>query len=258
MLTGIVALYFALACALMGWLVFPEASRRWLARWRPRALGQAGRAAPRHAWGHPAVWALAVLALATPALVVAWLSGRGQSLEAFDDARAPGNALVGTLFQGEQLVPPPPLPPEVFTSAEVEVVRPMLSSADRRWEQMDPEFVQRLLMVFKIMKEEHGYDMALLEGWRSPERQARLAQMGSSVTNAGAWQSYHQYGLGADCAFLRDGKLVITEKDPWAARGYELYGEVAERMGLTWGGRWRMMDLGHVEWRKPGVKLGRH
>jgi peptidoglycan L-alanyl-D-glutamate endopeptidase CwlK len=140
----------------------------------------------------------------------------------------------------------------------VEVVRPMLSSADRRWEQMDPEFVQRLLLAFKIMKDEHGYDMALLEGYRSPERQARLASLGSSVTNAGAWQSYHQYGLGADSAFFRNGQLVISEKDPWAARGYELYGEVAERMGLTWGGRWRMLDLGHVEWRKPGVKLGQH
>jgi peptidoglycan L-alanyl-D-glutamate endopeptidase CwlK len=80
--------------------------------------------------------------------------------------------------------------------------------------------------------------------------------MGGHVTNAGAWQSYHQYGLGADCAFLRDGKLVITEKDPWAMRGYELYGQVAERLGLVWGGRWRLMDFGHVEWRKPGVKLG--
>ena len=80
--------------------------------------------------------------------------------------------------------------------------------------------------------------------------------MGGHVTNAGAWQSYHQHGLGADCAFLRDGKLVITEKDPWAMRGYELYGQVAERLGLVWGGRWRLMDFGHVEWRKPGVKLG--
>jgi peptidoglycan LD-endopeptidase CwlK len=31
---------------------------------------------------------------------------------------------------------------------------------------------------------------------------------------------------------------------------------VAAGMGLTWGGHWKMMDLGHIEWRKPGVKLG--
>ena len=132
--------------------------------------------------------------------------------------------------------------------------RPLLASADRRWDQMDPEFVQLLLLAFKIMKDEHGYDMALLEGWRSPERQAMLAQKGTHVTMAGAWQSYHQYGVAADCAFFKEGKLVISERDPWAMRGYALYGQVAERLGLTWGGRWQLQDFGHVEWRKPGIK----
>lgn len=100
------------------------------------------------------------------------------------------------------------------------------------------------------MKERYGYDMAILEGYRSPERQNALARMGTSVTNATAFQSYHQFGLAADCAFRRDGKLVISEKDPWAMRGYQLYGEVAESLGLHWGGRWKMMDLGHIELRK--------
>ena len=172
-------------------------------------------------------------------------------LEAYDDT-SPGNEHVAGLLMGEQLVPPPPLPPEVFVTAEVEMIRPMLSTADRRWEQMDAAFVQRLLKVFQIMKEQHGYQMALLEGYRSPERQTMLAAQGPQVTNAGAWQSYHQYGLAADCAFYKDGRLVISERDPWAMRGYELYGQVAESVGLTWGGRWRMLDLGHVELR------GRH
>jgi peptidoglycan L-alanyl-D-glutamate endopeptidase CwlK len=73
------------------------------------------------------------------------------------------------------------------------------------------------------------------------------------VTSAAAFQSYHQFGLAADCAFYLGGKLVIDEKDPWAMRGYELYGETAEALGLTWGGRWRMMDFGHVELRRSGV-----
>ncbi|HAV36259.1 MAG TPA: peptidase M15, partial [Massilia sp.] len=30
-------------------------------------------------------------------------------------------------------------------------------------------------------------------------------------------------------------------------------GEVAEQLGLTWGGRWKMMDLGHTELRLRGV-----
>jgi peptidoglycan L-alanyl-D-glutamate endopeptidase CwlK len=195
---------------------------------------------------------MAALMLMTPlAVVMTWSLHQPRVLDGFDDRIGPANQQVAHLLAGEQLVPPPPLPPDVFTTAEVEVVRPMLSSADRRWEQMDAEFVQRVLATFKIMKEEHGYEMALLEGWRSPERQAMLAAKGSNVTMAGAWQSYHQYGLAADCAFYKQGKLVISEKDPWAMRGYEIYGQVAEQMGLTWGGRWQMMDLGHIEWRKP-------
>ncbi len=79
---------------------------------------------------------------------------------------------------------------------------------------------------------------------------------GPPVTHAGAWQSYHQSGLAVDCAFLRGGRLVISERDPWAMKGYQLFGQVAEQLGLTWGGRWKMMDLGHIEWRKPGVRLG--
>ena len=119
---------------------------------------------------------------------------------------------------------------------------------------MDPAFVQAVLQVFRAMKATHGYDMALLEGWRSLQRQALLAARGPAVTQAGPWQSYHQWGLAADCAFLRDGRLVISERDPWARQGYALFGQVAEQMGLTWGGRWQMADLGHIEWRKPGMQ----
>ncbi len=185
--------------------------------------------------------------------LIAWMLSGKAMLGSYDDSGQVVNQQIAALLEGEQLVPPPPLPPEVFTTQEVAQVRPMLDTASRNWQQLDADFTQRLLMTFKIMKEQHGYDMVIIEGYRSPERQNALAQMGGSVTNAKAFQSYHQYGLAADSAFMRNGKLVITEKDPWAMRGYQLYGEVAESVGLTWGGRWKMMDLGHVEFRKPGV-----
>ena len=160
---------------------------------------------------------------------------------------------IQALLTGERLVPPPPLPPEVFTTREVELVRPNLGGASRDWNLLDADYRQRLLAAYRIMREEHGYEMVLIEGYRSPERQEELASKGSHVTNAGAYQSYHQYGLAADSAFLRDGKVVVSEKDPWAMRGYELFGETAERVGLTWGGRWKLMDFGHTELRRPSV-----
>jgi peptidoglycan LD-endopeptidase CwlK len=193
--------------------------------------------------------------LATPPLVALGL--RGRQLFQFDETARVPDEKIAALLNGEQLVPPPPLPPEVFATREVEQIRPALKDASRDWNLLDADFRTRLLLVYKIMHEQYGYEMALLEGYRSPERQNRLAQIGSNVTNAAAFQSYHQYGLAADNAFLRDGKLVISEKDPWAMRGYQLYGQTAEQVGLTWGGRWKMMDLGHVEYHKPGFVLGR-
>jgi peptidoglycan L-alanyl-D-glutamate endopeptidase CwlK len=194
----------------------------------------------------------AAMLLSVPPLL-AWLVSNPGMLGGFDGGEREINAQVTDLLRGEQLAPPAPLPPLAFSTVEVTQARPMLDSANRNWQLLDHEFAQRLLLVFKIMKETYGYDMAILEGYRSPERQNLLAAAGSSVTNAKAFQSYHQFGLAADCAFLRDGKLVISEKDPWAMRGYQLYGQVAEAAGLHWGGRWAMMDFGHTELRVPGT-----
>ncbi|MBC7954667.1 MAG: M15 family metallopeptidase [Cytophagales bacterium] len=268
--------YFVLACLLAAMLLLPtfrETVAGRIARAGQRLAGahhNAQRAATQNArqgFNHAGSAALggsrwlrrhwlgiafAVALLSVPPLLVFSLRG-WHTLDAFDDTTtAQNDSVIATLLQGEQLVPPPPLPPEVFTTAEVERVRPQLGSADRRWDALDADFRQRLLLAYRLMREEHGYEMALLEGYRSPERQTQLANLGAHVTNAAAWQSYHQHGLAADSAFMRAGKLVISERDPWAAKGYELYGEVAQRVGLTWGGRWQNADLGHVELRKQG------
>ena len=200
--------------------------------------------------------ALSVLVLA-PALALALRSWH--RFDGFDHTASRDiDERVAALLQGEQLVPPPALPPELFTVQEVAAMRPMLGTASRQWELLDADFRQRLLLVFKQLKDEHGYDAVLLEGFRSAERQAALAALGPTVTQAGAFESYHQYGLAADVAFLREGRIVISERDPWAMRGYELYGQAAESLGLHWGGRWRgLRDFGHVELRRPGVMRAR-
>lgn len=195
---------------------------------------------------------LAVIVLLTlPALLVHWLAP--DATEAYGDYSSIRDPVITALLEGERLAPPLPLPPEVFGSKEIEEERRQLVSASREWTALDAEFRQRLLIVYQLM-ERHGYRMALLEGYRSPERQATLARLGPQVTNAGPYQSYHQYGLAADSAFYRNGRIVISEKDPWAMEGYRLYGQYAESIGLVWGGRWQMMDFGHVELRKVSVK----
>jgi peptidoglycan L-alanyl-D-glutamate endopeptidase CwlK len=272
----VVALYFVLAC-LLTWIALFPAAREWVINVARRAVAGLQRradtvarsegarvASVRQATGHRMANAAAfvrsnyLLFLGGTAIIcipptLALIIGNNATLGGYEESTREANTQVAALLQGEQLVPPVALPPLVFATQEVEAIRPMLVSASRNWALLNPDFTQRLLTVFKIMKEQHGYDMAILEGYRSPERQNLLAGMGKSVTNAAAFQSWHQYGLAADCAFLRDGKLVISEKDPWAMRGYQLYGQVAESVGMTWGGRWKMMDFGHTELRVAGV-----
>jgi peptidoglycan L-alanyl-D-glutamate endopeptidase CwlK len=269
-------LVFLFACA-SAWLLLFPASRamlgrtlshlgrhtgKQLQRWHSGSLrhaGAVGHAAQgriarsaRFVRRHALLVLSAAVVLAVPASLAMLLSGRSM-LGGFDSDNHEINMQVAELLKGEQLAAPAPVPPLAFTTAEVSHVRPMLDSANRNWQLLDPQYVQRLLLVFKIMRDTYGYDMAILEGYRSPERQNLLAAAGSSVTNARAFQSYHQFGLAADCAFLRDGKLVISEKDPWAMRGYQLYGATAEAAGLHWGGRWAMMDFGHTELRVAGT-----
>ena len=142
----------------------------------------------------------------------------------------------------ERLVPPPALPPSLFMGSE----RPALETADRDWEKLNSRFTQPVLQVL-LRLQERGYRFALLEGYRSPERQEKLADMGTHVTNARAFQSKHQFGMAVDLAPLRDGRLVISERDPWAMEAYLALGEEAEKAGLVWGGRWWFKDYGHVE-----------
>lgn len=151
-------------------------------------------------------------------------------------------AHIGQMFAPDELVPPPALPPEFFVSSD----DPNLESADRDWHKLEAGFRQQVVWLIERARQ-RGIGLTLLEGYRSPERQTRLASAGPGVTRAGAFQSKHQYGLAADLAPVRDGRLAMNEADPWVAEAYRVLGEEAVRAGLVWGGHWSLRDLGHVE-----------
>lgn len=72
------------------------------------------------------------------------------------------------------------------------------------------------------------------ETWRSPGRQGVLysqgrTELGSIVTNALAWQSWHQYGLACDLAFGGPGAWN------WAG-DWQTLGEAMMAEGLEWYG----------------------
>lgn len=109
---------------------------------------------------------------------------------------------------------------------------------DRDWARLQPQFRHRLLTLLDLARERHGYEVVLLEGYRSPARQAQLAALGPATTLAAAQRSRHQAGLAADLAFVRDGRLQLSERDPWTLQAYRHLGEIATTLGLQWGGDW--------------------
>lgn len=138
------------------------------------------------------------------------------------------------------------LPPEL-AQMDFKLLKPV-KGVSRTFAELDADYRNRLISVFIVMKQQYGYDLVMLEGYRSPERQDSLS---SSVTSAVGGQSFHQYGLASDCAFMKNGKIMADPKNPWTMQGYKLLGQVAKSVGLVWGGNWSIKDYGHTELRAP-------
>lgn len=104
---------------------------------------------------------------------------------------------------------------------------------------LQPRFRQRIRL---IQTELELHDFHLFATHRTPERQHELFMRGG-VTRADAWQSAHQYGLGADFARKINGK--------WSWEGdFSIVKTIAEKYGCLVPAAW---DAGHVEspdWRE--------
>jgi peptidoglycan L-alanyl-D-glutamate endopeptidase CwlK len=154
------------------------------------------------------------------------------------------------LLANENFLPPESLPSSVFLTPELTVLRPDLATADRNYSLLDADLRQRLLLTYRLMREA-GYEMVLIEGYRSAEHQYMLERNSKkTVIDNRALQAPHRTGLAADSAFYKDGRIVISDKTPWVKEGYQKFGETAEKAGLLWGGRWKQPDYGHVELRR--------
>jgi len=99
-----------------------------------------------------------------------------------------------------------------------------------------PAFADKLELLFFELKKQ-GFDPVLNEGYRSPERGARLKSLGYSQTGD---KSIHVYGAAAD---------VLSGAGGWQGSEdfWEAMGPLAESLGLVWGGRWSFFDPAHIQ-----------
>lgn len=111
--------------------------------------------------------------------------------------------------------------------------------------------VEQILVAMAVL----DCPMIVTAGVRTLQEQADLYAQGRTlpgeiVTNDDGvvHRSNHQVhtdhlGYAVDCAFLVNGEPSWDPHLPWT-----LYGQIAQRVGLHWGGTWQSLkDLPHVE-----------
>jgi hypothetical protein len=122
-------------------------------------------------------------------------------------------------------------------------------SANREEWRLHPTLRTKLAKLRELLANENlGFFVS--EGMRSPGRQQYLYEQGRTrkgkiVTNAKAWKSNHNYGCAIDFA---------PKNGDWNGANWTRLGELAESVGLEWGGRWtNPVDRPHVQLKKlPG------
>lgn len=100
-------------------------------------------------------------------------------------------------------------------------------------EKLLPAFADKLEILFQRLRAQ-GFHPVLHDGLRSQE-QARL----HAARGTGKVDSPHIYGFAAD---IIDANLAYDNP-----RLFEALGREAERLGLTWGGRFSKVDRPHVQ-----------
>jgi hypothetical protein len=104
-----------------------------------------------------------------------------------------------------------------------------------------PPFRRAVEQLFVAMRAA-GHEPVLHETYRTPERAARLVLEGRSKLTPGM-PSMHTLRIAAD---------VICARHQWGCGKhscdfYQRLGAAAERLGMTWGGRFAARDLVHVQ-----------
>ena len=116
---------------------------------------------------------------------------------------------------------------------------PMITDLDA----LHPYFRDKVVELIKVC-EAAGITLAIVESYRTPAKQAQYYAMGNQYTNTAGGHSRHQYGLAVDVVPIVDSVAVWNNSRLWRKIGH-----AGERLGLRWGGRWRVTyDPGHFEW----------
>jgi peptidoglycan L-alanyl-D-glutamate endopeptidase CwlK len=94
---------------------------------------------------------------------------------------------------------------------------------------------------------EAGIAVLIVDTLRTPEEHKQNLENGTSWTTA----SKHLTGDAIDLVPYDQYNLHGGDKLQWNSDDpvWQKMGHIGERLGLTWGGRWKQRDMGHFEWK---------
>lgn len=123
-----------------------------------------------------------------------------------------------------------------------------LNKANRDLSLLHPLVRKKVNAIQKALDGE-AIPMRVFEAYRYPQRQRYLYNKGrtgsgSKVTNADAWQSYHQYGLAADFVRYEDGGWNWDTDTAQKRRDWDRFHDIARSEGLE-----------PLSWEKPHVQI---
>lgn len=112
------------------------------------------------------------------------------------------------------------------------------------WDNLHPEVQKRAMYVLEDAARA-GLNVGVFEGWRDEARQRQVMSTGASWV--GNWMnSYHPWGLAVDFVFL-DAAGNWTWAPAGGDQAWIALGEIIERHGFEWGGRWKSFDGPHAQ-----------
>jgi peptidoglycan L-alanyl-D-glutamate endopeptidase CwlK len=123
----------------------------------------------------------------------------------------------------------------------------------RKLEDLAPS-VRKKAEMFLAACEAAGIDILITSTYRDHESQDALyakgrTAPGNKVTNAKGGQSFHNWRVAFDFVPMENGKPDWNDIELFTRCG-----EIAERCGLEWGGRWKFKDMPHCQYT-GGLKL---
>jgi peptidoglycan L-alanyl-D-glutamate endopeptidase CwlK len=134
-----------------------------------------------------------------------------------------------------------------MTSRRIEDLQPLLQVKARYWLEMcEQEWPGKEVdpLITNTLRTHADQAKLYAQGRTTPGKIVTWAKPGSSA---------HNYGLAWDFVPLRIGKPVWTTRAAADLRLWTRMGEIAESLGLEWGGRWQKVDMPHIqirEWRR--------